>query len=133
VEQAQVREDRAHHGRALQRGDEPQPAAAARARKHVDPEGAPSARALDRALQVQRQSGHTPARSTVTVCEWEDGQLMMEYRGQPMRWTEITGRRPALVGTGAVRRPHRPRADHPWRHGVEAFRQHKTLWQTMKH
>jgi len=37
VEQAQVREGRAHNGRILHRGDEPQPAAAARAREHVDP------------------------------------------------------------------------------------------------
>jgi len=85
-----VREDRAHHGRVLQRGDEPQPAAAAWAREHVDPEGAPSARALDRALQVRRQSGHTPARSTVTVCESEDGRLTMEYRGQPMLWAFLS-------------------------------------------
>jgi len=37
-EQAQMREDLAHHGRVLHRGDEPQPSPAARAREHVDPE-----------------------------------------------------------------------------------------------
>jgi hypothetical protein len=39
VGQGQVPEDLAHHGRVLHRGDEPQPAAAVRAREHVDPEG----------------------------------------------------------------------------------------------
>jgi hypothetical protein len=39
VEQAPGREDLADHGRVLHRGDEPQPAAAARACEHVDPEG----------------------------------------------------------------------------------------------
>lgn len=95
----------------------------------------------NRALQVQRQSGHAPARSTVTVCEWEDGRLTMEYRGQPMRWTEIPGGRPTSVGAGAVRTPspppaaqpsHHPRADHPWRHGFAQYRKGVTLWQAMK-
>jgi predicted dehydrogenase len=36
VEQAQVREDLAHHGRVLHRGDEPQPAATARAGEDIE-------------------------------------------------------------------------------------------------
>jgi transposase len=95
----------------------------------------------NRALQVQRQSGHAPARSTVTVCEWADGRIAMEYRGESIRWTEIIGRplpvvsaeaRPPSSPPLAARPRPRPRADHPWRRGVEAFRDHKTLWQAMK-
>jgi transposase len=112
---------------------------------------APSARALDRVfrleetrvvgqdwvvqyhtrvLQLQPQSGHAPARSTVSVCEWEDGRLAIEYRGQAMRWTELARPRPAIVGAGtrptpspppAARPQPRPGADHPWRHRVDQF------------
>ena len=95
----------------------------------------------NRALQVARQSGHTPARSTVTVCEAADGRLALEYRGQPIRWTELPGppavairaevRPPSSPPPAARPRPH-PRADHPWRQGVNTFREHKTLWQAMK-
>jgi hypothetical protein len=40
VEQAQVREDLAHHGRVLHRGDEPQPTATARAGEDIEIEHA---------------------------------------------------------------------------------------------
>jgi len=40
VEQAQGREDRAHHGRVLHRGDEPPPAATARAGEDIEIEHA---------------------------------------------------------------------------------------------
>ena len=40
MEQAQVREDRAHHGRVLHRGDEPPPAATARAGEDIEIEHA---------------------------------------------------------------------------------------------
>lgn len=52
----------------------------------------------NRALQLHRQSGQAPARSTVTVTAWEDGRLAVEYRGQPIRWTEITGPAPIIRG-----------------------------------
>ena len=42
-------------------------------------------------LQLARQSGYAPARSTVTVCEGRDGRLAIEYRGRVMQWTEVTG------------------------------------------
>ena len=48
----------------------------------------------NRALQVARQSGYAPARSTVTVCEWPDGRLAIEYRGRAMQWREVTGQAP---------------------------------------
>jgi len=36
-----------------------------------------------RVFQLHRQSHHcAPARGTVTVCEWEDGTVKIEYRGQ---------------------------------------------------
>lgn len=102
---------------------------------------APSARALDqifrleatrtvgldwvvryhnRYLQLARQSGHAPARSTVRVCEWADGRLAIEYRARPIAWTEIPSR-PALPPPARPKAPAGPApvrpvpADHPWR------------------
>lgn len=71
----------------------------------------------NRALQLDRQSGHAPARSTVTVCESEAGALEITYRGRPMRWTDTTGQPPPgpPAGSPPPSPPHRPRADHPWR------------------
>ncbi len=80
----------------------------------------------NRFLQLERQSGHPPARSTVVVCESVDGQLEIRYRDRVMRWTEITPsaaahvrsaqptvRPPSHPATRARRRYH-PSADHPW-------------------
>ena len=53
------------------------------------------------AVLLARQSRHAPARSTVTVCEWPDGRLAIEYRGHPMTWTDITGRPPIAVPPAA--------------------------------
>lgn len=77
-----------------------------------------------RYLQVTRQSGHAPARSTVLVREARDGALELRYRGRLMPWTEIAapvkptppGVRPPL--STAPQRPARPRADHPWRRDI---------------
>jgi transposase len=74
-----------------------------------------------RYLQVARQSGQAPARSTVLVREARDGALELRYRGRLMQWTEITAplnSRPPAVRpplSTAPHRPARPRADHPWR------------------
>src|SRR5436189_3596466 len=39
----------------------------------------------NRYLQLQRQSQHyAPAQAKVTVCEWEDGRLAIEYRGREL-------------------------------------------------
>jgi transposase len=88
-------------------------------------------RYCNRAFQLVRQSRYAPARSTVTVCEWPDGRLAIEYRGRPMRWTEVTGHaptglpprapavRPAAPAPGS--RPG-PRADHPWRQSYRDMR-----------
>ena len=78
----------------------------------------------NRLLQVERDGRfYPPSRSTVLVCEYRDGHLEVWYRGQPLRWTEITGQLPARVP--AVPRPAaavprgvsrwRPPSQHPWR------------------
>jgi hypothetical protein len=78
-----------------------------------------------RYLQVARQSGQAPARSTVVVREARDGAIELRYRGRLMQWTEIAApikpaapavRRPRLT---APHRPARPSADHPWRRGFD--------------
>jgi hypothetical protein len=84
-----------------------------------------------RFYQVERQSQHhAPARSKLTVCEWEDGTMEIHYRGQKLRWKEIGGRaearktedpkRQAGKAAGNIaQRPWKPGADHPWRSGFE--------------
>ena len=87
----------------------------------------------NRALQLARQSRQAPARSTVTVCEWPDGRLDIEYRGRTIAWTEVTGqpRPPVVPSTPAVRRPAAPehttareiaRREHPWRRRYQDMR-----------
>ena len=87
----------------------------------------------NRALQLERQSGRPPARSTVLVYETIDGQLEVQYRGRVMRWIDA----PRSVSSAPVAaqpvspaprretvrvRPRTPCADHPWRRVVEEFR-----------
>jgi transposase len=88
----------------------------------------------NRLLQLERQSGRPPARSTVLVYEAIEGQLEIRYRDRVMRWTEV---RPqpqtdTVKPAAAQVRPDRPRVvrikprrvcdDHPWRRSVEQFR-----------
>jgi hypothetical protein len=82
----------------------------------------------NRFYQVERQSQHhAPAKSKVTVCEWQDGTMEMHYRGQKLKWKEIE-ERPVLQGLeneasireaprATRRRTWRPGPDHPWRRG----------------
>jgi transposase len=82
----------------------------------------------NRFLQLARQSGHAPARSTVVVCEDGEGQLEIRYRDRVMRWTEIAPSvaapvqparptvRPPSPTTARPRRRYHPSADHPWQH-----------------
>jgi len=88
-------------------------------------------RYANRQLQLERQSGLAPARSTVVVCESMDGHLEIRYRDRAMRWTEI------VAGVGALRLtvpappalpvpPSAPRlarvpVDHPWKHSFKAM------------
>jgi transposase len=88
----------------------------------------------NRLLQLERQSGRPPARSTVLVHEAIDGQLEICYRDRVMRWTEIRPQRPPDTvksaaapippeRPGVVRlKPRRVCDDHPWRRSVEQFR-----------
>lgn len=88
----------------------------------------------NRLLQLERQSGRPPARSTVLVYEAPDGQLEIRYRDRVMRWTEV-GPQPQTEPTPprpvqsrpdhppVIRlKPRRVCDDHPWRRGVEQFR-----------
>jgi transposase len=83
----------------------------------------------NRFLQVERQSGHAPARSHVQVCEWPDGRLAIQYRERPVVWRELPASpaaaapvrpvlppRPIADGAFAYRRPS---IDHPWRRRAE--------------
>jgi transposase len=93
----------------------------------------------NRVLQLERQSGRPPARSTVLVYEAIDGQIEIRYRDRAMRWTEVLAQAPTTPGATltarvtparreAVRiRPRIPGADHPWRRGVEQFRMDQQL------
>ena len=74
----------------------------------------------NRFYQVKRQSQHyAPAKSRVSVGEWEDGALEIHYRGQKLKWQEIATRPvapqlpPSKEEAGRVR--WKPAADHPWR------------------
>src|SRR5438270_13922896 len=47
-------------------------------------------RHANRFYQVERQSHHhAPAKSKVSVCEWEDGTREIHYRGQKLKCQEI--------------------------------------------
>ncbi len=86
----------------------------------------------NRALQLVRQSGYAPARSTVIVCEWADGRLAIEYRGRAMQWTEglspvVSRAVPAAPRARPLPRP-RAGADHPWRQGYKGMRANLPIW-----
>lgn len=75
----------------------------------------------NRLYQVERQSRHhAPCKSKVTVCEWEDGSVEIQYRGQKLKWHEIEQRTTTPeVAKPKRRKPSTPPAsqmpDHPWR------------------
>jgi transposase len=92
-----------------------------------------------RSLQLERQSGQAPARSTVVVHEDAVGRLEIRYRDRVMRWTEIVAGavvpRPAPpppaadpAAPSAPRRPHAA-ADHPWRQGFKQMGRDVPYWQ----
>jgi hypothetical protein len=73
-----------------------------------------------RHLQVVRQSGQAPARSTVLVRETQAGALEIRYRGRPLKWTELASAPakpvpPRRATEPPARSSWRPSADHPWR------------------
>jgi transposase len=92
-----------------------------------------------RSLQLERQSGQAPARSTVVVHEDAAGRVEIRYRDRVMRWTEIVASvappRPAAVAIAVApssTAPHRTRAagtDHPWRQGFKQMGRDVPYWQ----
>ena len=74
----------------------------------------------NRLYQVEGQSRrYAPAKSRVTVCEWEDGTKEIYYRGRRLIWHEIEERVAKQVVAAKRRRVFTPPAvgmpDHPWR------------------
>jgi len=74
--------------------------------------------------QVLAQSrNYAPAKSQVTVCEWEDGRVQIRYRDREVRWQEIPGpvqSEPPRETKVVKLKPFKPKADHPWRQGYMA-------------
>jgi len=95
----------------------------------------------NRFLQLARQSGQAPARSTVMVAEDVAGGIEIRYRDRVVRWTETAASvalpppRPRLAvssaprpSVAAARRP-RASADHPWRQGFKNIGLDLPLWR----
>ena len=74
----------------------------------------------NRFYQVEGQSrNYAPAKSKVTVCEWEDGTMEIHYRGRKLTHHEIAQRpgkpEPARQKREPLARIVVQAADHPWR------------------
>jgi transposase len=75
--------------------------------------------------QVEGKSRtYAPAKSTVVVCEYEDGAVEIQYRGQRLPWHEIAERpRKAEVVASKPRPRSTPLAahmpNHPWRRSYQ--------------
>jgi len=89
----------------------------------------------NRYFQVQRQSRYAPARSTVLVCEDEDGRLAIEYRGQKLAFAEIPApSSPAAAANRAVATPpcsSTPGAQHPWQRAYREMPERRP-WPTRR-
>src|SRR6266436_1863446 len=79
----------------------------------------------NRFYQVEGSSrNYAPAKSRVTVCEWEDGRMEIHYRGRKLSFHEIPERPQKLpVAVKKRRHAHTPaaahRPDHPWRRSYQ--------------
>src|SRR5580704_1309445 len=79
----------------------------------------------NRLYQVERQSRtYAPAKSQVTVCEWEDGSMEIHHRGRKLIWHEIQeGLGNQAVVAPKRRKPFTPppvkMANHPWRRSYQ--------------
>lgn len=82
----------------------------------------------NRYFQVQRHgSSYAPAKTKVTICEWEDGRLDIRYRERKVDWEEIAApaRREARQKRNTESKPRQatpPKQDHPWRQGYTEMR-----------
>jgi transposase len=97
----------------------------------------------NRFLQLEpRSQNYAPARGKVTVCEWPDGRVEIEYRGHVVPWREIAApvrpgaaeAKPALEPTRAPRptiakRKWVPPADHPWRQAARWGAERRAILQ----
>lgn len=103
----------------------------------------------NRLLQLERQSGRPPARSTVQVLEDAAGQIEIRYRDHRMQWTEITAPRlippvasatppPSAQPVAAPSRRRGQCADHPWHqavtdhHGYQQFAKDRRAWERVQ-
>jgi hypothetical protein len=79
----------------------------------------------NRLYQVKRESRYAPARSKVTVCEWEDGAVR-DSLPRPTAGLRgdraATGKRAAVAKVHRHHRPGPPAPDHPWRQGYQEMR-----------
>ncbi len=79
----------------------------------------------NRFYQVEGQSrNYAPAKSKVTVCEWQDGSMEIHYRGRKLICHEIEQRpsKPEPVLATQHKRPTPPAAplpNHPWRRSYQ--------------
>jgi len=97
----------------------------------------------NRLFQLERQSQHAPARSTVVVCEDATGHIEIRYRDRLMKWTELAAgaaptpsadaaRPPRRQSADAIRGPHAG-ADHPWRQPFVNMRTGShAVWQAIR-
>jgi len=83
----------------------------------------------NRFYQVEGQSRrYAPAKSKVTVCEWEDGSMEIHYRGQKLIWNEIQERPIKQEAAAPSERrkistpPTAKMPDHPWRRSYQDMR-----------
>lgn len=78
--------------------------------------------------QVEAHSQrHAPAKSKVTVCEWEDGAIEIHYRRKKLNWHKIAERpaKPQRVGHAGERAKIAavvPQPNHPWRRSYQDMR-----------
>ena len=78
----------------------------------------------NRFYQVDKhRRNHAPAKSKVTVCEWEDGTMEIHYRGQKLNWQEINERPRQPKAVASNRKPSPkptvPQPNHPWRRSYQ--------------
>jgi hypothetical protein len=75
----------------------------------------------NRYFQLERSSDYPPRQAKVTVCEWEDGRVEIQYKGKARPHREIEApRRDEPAPIPLVNKPPRPSrwkppADHPWK------------------